>query len=233
LHPVRLRVVEAFLGRANHTIADLRAEPTDVPPATHFRQVAVLAEHGVLRPVSERRVRGVDERTYQLEEAVASIDAATAAAWTRRGAPQSLPHIRTIWPCCAGRASTARSAYGAIEDCRNMTRRLEQDLLAAGERIVRVPPKLMAHTVPPPVACLDGPDREVRLLVDHRETSSPNAPAPSIASAGTCTNSTPTGIHPPDHWTGRGPSSASAIASPICPEPSPASPLRSPNGADN
>ena len=29
----------------------------------------------------------------------------------------------------------------AIEDCRNMTRRLEQDLLAAGERIVRVPPE--------------------------------------------------------------------------------------------
>ncbi|HWH00697.1 MAG TPA: transposase, partial [Pilimelia sp.] len=33
----------------------------------------------------------------------------------------------------------------AIEDCRNMTRRLERDLLAAGEHIVRVPPKLMAH----------------------------------------------------------------------------------------
>jgi hypothetical protein len=30
----------------------------------------------------------------------------------------------------------------AIEDCRNMTRRLERDLLAAGERIVRVPPDL-------------------------------------------------------------------------------------------
>jgi transposase len=82
----------------------------------------------------------------------------------------------------------------AIEDCRNMTRRLEQDLLAAGERIVRVPPKLMAHTRDAartygksdpidalavaraalreddlPVARLDGPDRDVRLLVDHRE----------------------------------------------------------------
>lgn len=35
-----------------------------------------------------------------------------------------------------------------IEDCRNMTRRLECecDLLAAGERIVRVTPKLMAAT---------------------------------------------------------------------------------------
>ena len=32
----------------------------------------------------------------------------------------------------------------AVEDCRHLSRRLEADLLAAGERIVRVPPKLMA-----------------------------------------------------------------------------------------
>jgi transposase len=31
----------------------------------------------------------------------------------------------------------------AVEDCRHLSRRLERDLLAAGERIVRVPPKLM------------------------------------------------------------------------------------------
>ena len=33
----------------------------------------------------------------------------------------------------------------AIEDCRHLTRRLERDLLAAGEQIVRVPPKMMAN----------------------------------------------------------------------------------------
>jgi len=33
----------------------------------------------------------------------------------------------------------------AVEDCRHLSRRLERDLLAAGEQIVRVPPKLMAH----------------------------------------------------------------------------------------
>jgi transposase len=33
----------------------------------------------------------------------------------------------------------------AVEDCRHLSRRLERDLLAAGETIVRVPPKLMAH----------------------------------------------------------------------------------------
>jgi transposase len=83
----------------------------------------------------------------------------------------------------------------AVEDCRHLSRRLERDLLAAGESIVRVPPKLMAATRNSartfgksdpidalavaraalrepdlPAARLDGPDREVRLLVDHRES---------------------------------------------------------------
>jgi transposase len=82
----------------------------------------------------------------------------------------------------------------AVEDCRHLSRRLERDLLAAGEQIVRVPPKLMAHARDSarsygksdpidalavaraalrepdlPVARLDGPERELRLLVDHRE----------------------------------------------------------------
>lgn len=34
----------------------------------------------------------------------------------------------------------------AIEDCRHLSERLERDLLGANERIVRVPPKMMAHT---------------------------------------------------------------------------------------
>ena len=33
----------------------------------------------------------------------------------------------------------------AIEDCRHLSRRLERDLLGAGEKMVRVPPKMMAH----------------------------------------------------------------------------------------
>jgi transposase len=82
----------------------------------------------------------------------------------------------------------------AVEDCRHLSRRLERELLLAGERIVRVPPKLMAHARDAtrtygksdpidalavaraalreprlPTARLDGPERELRLLVDHRE----------------------------------------------------------------
>ena len=83
----------------------------------------------------------------------------------------------------------------AVEDCRHLSRRLECDLLGAGQAIVRVPTKLMAHVRASarthgksdpidalavaraaqrepnlPAARLDGPDREVRLLTDHRES---------------------------------------------------------------
>ncbi len=84
----------------------------------------------------------------------------------------------------------------AIEDCRHVSGALERFLLARGERVVRVPPRLMAgarksgrergksdaidavaiaraaireglETLP--VAQLAGPELDVRLLVDHRE----------------------------------------------------------------
>ena len=84
----------------------------------------------------------------------------------------------------------------AIEDCRHVSGKLERFLLARGERVVRVAPKLMAgrrrgsrqrgksdpidalavaraaleegvETLP--AAVLEGPAREIKLLLDHRE----------------------------------------------------------------
>jgi transposase len=92
----------------------------------------------------------------------------------------------------------ARSLAGerlwALEDCRHVSGRLERFLLASGERVVRVPPKLMAGSRRSarsrgksdaidalavaraalrepglPSARLEGSSREIRLLVDHRD----------------------------------------------------------------
>ena len=84
----------------------------------------------------------------------------------------------------------------AIEDCRHVSRRLEQALLAAGERVVRVPPQRMgasrkgerepgksdgiealavARAVVKdgveqfPIAYLNEQAMEIRLLLDHRQ----------------------------------------------------------------
>ena len=73
LHPVRLRIVQAFLGERALTTTELRAELSDIPSASLYRHVARLVGAGVLQVVAERRVRGALERTYMLRLAAASI----------------------------------------------------------------------------------------------------------------------------------------------------------------
>jgi hypothetical protein len=66
LHPIRLRIIESFLGDRQRTTSELRAELSDVPAASLYRHVARLVEGDVLVVVAERRVRGALERTYAL-----------------------------------------------------------------------------------------------------------------------------------------------------------------------
>ncbi|MGH8926881.1 MAG: IS110 family transposase [Acidimicrobiia bacterium] len=132
-------------------------------------------------------VLGTDahKRTHTIvaaDEAGAELDRVTVAA-TPEG------HLRVVkW------AARFECRRWAIEDCRHLSRRLETDLLAAGETVVRVPPKMMAgvrrsartrgksdpidalavaraalREPDLPMARLDGPAREVKLLVDYRE----------------------------------------------------------------
>jgi len=74
LHPVRLRILQAFLGDRALTTSDLRAELGDVSPASLYRHVALLVDGGVLSVVAERRVRGTVERTYVLRVSAASVN---------------------------------------------------------------------------------------------------------------------------------------------------------------
>ncbi len=82
LHPVRIRIVQAFLGDRELTTSDLRAEIADVPSATLYRQVAALARGGVLIVVDETRVRGAVERTYRLRTGTTLVDGNQAREMT-------------------------------------------------------------------------------------------------------------------------------------------------------
>jgi len=82
LHPVRLRIVQAFLGDRALTTSQLIAELSDVPAASLYRHVARLERAGVLQVVAERRVRGAVERTYVLRLAAATISQDDIAAMT-------------------------------------------------------------------------------------------------------------------------------------------------------
>jgi hypothetical protein len=73
LHPVRLRIVQAFLGDRALTTGQLQSELSDVPAASLYRHVGRLVRAGVLAVVAERRVRGAVERTYVLRTSAAAI----------------------------------------------------------------------------------------------------------------------------------------------------------------
>jgi len=83
LHPVRLRIVQAFLGNRELTTAQLAAELSDVPKSGLYRHLGVLADAGVLSVVGERRVRGTVERRYALRLENASVSADDIAGWSR------------------------------------------------------------------------------------------------------------------------------------------------------
>lgn len=127
---------------------------------------------------------------HKRSHTVVATDAAGAeiGSVTVRATPEG--HLRLVqW------AAQFEQRQWAIEDCRQLSRRLEADLLRIGELVVRVPPKLMAgarrsarqagksdpidalavaraalREPDLPVARLDGPSREIRLLVDYRES---------------------------------------------------------------
>jgi transposase len=134
-------------------------------------------------------VLGIDP--HKKSHTVVAVEAATgeflgelSVPATDRGHARLLTWARTLAPECRF----------ALEDCRHVSGRLERFLVERGESCVRVPPKLMAGVRRSartrgksdpidaaavaraalrepglPEARLAGPERELRLLCDHRD----------------------------------------------------------------
>lgn len=127
--------------------------------------------------------------THKASHTLVAVDDNGRQLAQRSVAANSAGHLEVL-----GWAAQWPERTWAIEDCRNLSRALEADLVRAGERVVRVPARLMADARRTgravgksdpidalavaraalrepdlPVAVLDGPERELRLLVDHRE----------------------------------------------------------------
>ena len=134
---------------------------------------------------------GIDP--HKQTHTAAAIDAATGELLAELTVASDRPGHERLIEWARSLASEAERRF-ALEDCRNINGRLERALLAAGERVVRVPPKLMgdlrrgarefgksdaidatavaraALREPDlPLATHDPELRELRLLVDHRE----------------------------------------------------------------
>lgn len=81
LHPVRLRIVQALVGR-QLTTQQLKDELSDVPQASLYRHVARLVDAGLLHVTDERLVRGGIERTYAVIESAVELGPAAFASAT-------------------------------------------------------------------------------------------------------------------------------------------------------
>jgi transposase len=130
--------------------------------------------------------------THKGSHALAAVDEGTGRVrGSREIKADEAGHLAAVWWA----RGLDEERVWAIEDCRHVSRRLEQALLAAGERVVRVPPHRMgasrkgerepgksdeidalavARAVVGdgveqfPVAYLDEQAMEIRLLCDHR-----------------------------------------------------------------
>src|ERR1035437_7216611 len=132
-------------------------------------------------------VIGVD--SHKRTHTVVAVDEAGRKLAERTAPATADGHLELL-----GWSRTWPERTWALEDCRNLTRRLEADLLRGGEAVRRVPTKLMAgarrsarepgksdpidalsvaraalREPDLPVARLDGVERELRLLVDYRD----------------------------------------------------------------
>ena len=75
MNPVRQRIFQYFLLHETGTVKALKQALPDVPSASLYRHIKILADHAILMVVSENRIRGTVESVYQLnKEALATED---------------------------------------------------------------------------------------------------------------------------------------------------------------
>jgi hypothetical protein len=73
IHPVRLRIIQAFGADRRLTAQRVFALLPDVPHASVYRHLKTLVDGGVLAVVEERPVRAVYEKVYALAPAAANV----------------------------------------------------------------------------------------------------------------------------------------------------------------
>lgn len=66
MNPVRQRIAQYLLIHETGTTAAIGQELSDIPPASLYRHMKVLLEAGCIEIESEKKVRGVTEKTYRL-----------------------------------------------------------------------------------------------------------------------------------------------------------------------
>ena len=75
MNPVRQRIFQYFLLYETGTVKELRKALPDIPSASLYRHIKILADSSILTVVGENRIRGTVESVYQLnQDAMATED---------------------------------------------------------------------------------------------------------------------------------------------------------------
>lgn len=74
MNPVRQRIFQYFLLHETGTVKEIRKALPDVPSASLYRHVKILADSSILVVVGENRIRGTVESIYQLNRDALTIE---------------------------------------------------------------------------------------------------------------------------------------------------------------
>lgn len=68
MNPARQRIFQYFLLHETGTVKKIRKALPDIPSASLYRHIKILADSSILMVVGENRIRGTVESVYQLNE---------------------------------------------------------------------------------------------------------------------------------------------------------------------
>ena len=68
MNPARQRIFQYFLLHETGTVKEIRKALPDIPSASLYRHIQILADSSILMVVGENRIRGTVESVYQLNE---------------------------------------------------------------------------------------------------------------------------------------------------------------------
>lgn len=66
MNPVRQRIIQYLIVHGQGSTGEIKNELADIPPASLYRHIRLLLEHGLIEVASEKKVRGTVEKTYRL-----------------------------------------------------------------------------------------------------------------------------------------------------------------------
>ena len=72
MNPVRQRIFQYFLLHETGTVKDIKKALPDVPSASLYRHVKILADSSILVVVGENRIRGTVESIYRMNKSALS-----------------------------------------------------------------------------------------------------------------------------------------------------------------